>query len=101
MEAGKSYIISVPPGWLFVGTISEETDTHITCREGVWLESAGASIMDLTQPNPKVKSIITRSSPAAGLEIQRAAITFSIPIKESVVRTLFHGKALDAVENAE
>lgn len=103
LEDGKSYIISVPPGWLFVGTVAAQSATHIKCSKCVWLEAAGDSVFTLCSANDakKVRQIIPKASSMAGMVFQKDCVTFCAPVPDLVAVALYDSKALSAIEDAE
>jgi hypothetical protein len=34
-------LISIPPGWLFIGKVFEETPEHIVFSPAIWIEKIG------------------------------------------------------------
>jgi hypothetical protein len=42
-EIGKTYLFSVPPGWLIAGTVSDVQSGVIYIDDGCYVESAGSS----------------------------------------------------------
>jgi hypothetical protein len=91
-------LISIPPGWLFIGKVAEETPEHIVFAPAVWIEKigGGANAIELSQ-GKRDGSRTTTTVPS--LEVSNGGWTFkiaSVPADD-----LVNKKALDALNRAK
>ena len=82
-EAGKSYSFFVPPGWIIVGCVSEQTEDALFLDHAFHLESVADGVSSLSLSD--VKKQVTKSYPLpSGVRLDLRGILISAPCESDI-----------------
>lgn len=64
-QSGKSYTLFVPPSWILVAEVVEDTGKHVVTKNIAYIESVndGVATMAIGIANPDVKKSVAKSYP--------------------------------------
>lgn len=101
-EIGKTYIIFVPPGWLYILEIEDVDDEHIKAGRHVFLRGCSSdSIEELAVASKaQAKKIYTDVHSGYGKFFRRDAIFHHQPSNKDPLDALHSLKAIEALKNA-
>jgi hypothetical protein len=99
---GKTYIIHLPPGWIYAGTIERVTDEHLILRDAVWIEGLSADVYQLALATTAAaqKTVATTANPLPDGAIARIdCVTHAAPCALDM-RALARARMASAIKGA-